>query len=103
MTVTELSGIKVIDVDTHVIEPYDLWTSRVSTARWGDAVPHVERNADGVDMWFSGSKSLGLAAGPAQVGWPEHPPLKPPTMDDAQPYTWRAPDRLKIMDEYGIY
>jgi predicted TIM-barrel fold metal-dependent hydrolase len=103
MTITELAGIKVIDVDTHVIEPYDLWTSRVSTARWGDVVPHVERNADGVDMWFSGSNSLGLAAGPAQVGWPEHPPLKPPTMDDAQPYTWRALDRLKIMDEYGIY
>ncbi len=33
--------IKVIDVDTHITEPYDLFTSRVSTKKWGDKVPHV--------------------------------------------------------------
>ncbi len=33
---------KVIDVDTHVTEPADVWTSRVS-AKWGDRVPHVSR------------------------------------------------------------
>ena len=32
---------KVIDVDTHVSEPEDLWTSRVSVKKWGDMVPHV--------------------------------------------------------------
>ena len=103
MSVTETSDIRVIDVDTHVIEPYDLWTSRVSTDRWGDLVPHVRRHDDGVDHWYSGDKWLGLAAGPAQVGWPEYPPLKPPTMDDAQPYTYSAPERLQKMDEYGVY
>ena len=30
----------VIDVDTHVSEPPDVWTSRVS-GKWGDRVPHV--------------------------------------------------------------
>ncbi len=30
----------VIDVDTHIIEPPDLWTSRMSS-KWGDRVPHV--------------------------------------------------------------
>jgi uncharacterized protein len=100
---TSVDEIRVIDVDTHVIEPYDLWTSRVSTERWGDLVPHVVRNDQGVDHWYSGDTWLGLAAGPAQVGWPEYPPLKPPTMDDAAPYTYLAPERLKKMDEYGIY
>jgi len=39
-TVAELlTEIKVIDVDTHVIEPYDLWTSRISVKKWGDKVP----------------------------------------------------------------
>jgi predicted TIM-barrel fold metal-dependent hydrolase len=102
MSVTELSNVRVIDCDTHVIEPYDLWTSRVSD-KWGELVPHVQRNDEGVDHWYSGDKWLGLAAGPAQVGWPEYPPLKPPTMDDAAPYTYDAPQRLKKMDEYGIY
>ena len=36
-----LEDYKVIDVDTHVSEPEDLWTSRVSVKKWGDMVPHV--------------------------------------------------------------
>ena len=31
----------IIDVDSHISEPGDLWTSRVSN-RWGDLVPHVK-------------------------------------------------------------
>jgi hypothetical protein len=33
---------EVIDVDTHITEPPDTWTSRVSR-RWGDDIPHIER------------------------------------------------------------
>jgi hypothetical protein len=33
---------KVIDVDTHVTEPADTWTSRVPE-NWKDRVPHIER------------------------------------------------------------
>ena len=36
-----LDDIRIIDADTHVIEPPDLFTSRVSTKKWGDLVPHV--------------------------------------------------------------
>ncbi len=35
-----LSSIQVIDTDTHISEPADLWTSRVA-AKWKDAVPSV--------------------------------------------------------------
>ena len=31
----------VADVDSHIIEPADLWTSRVDP-KWGDLVPHVK-------------------------------------------------------------
>ena len=37
----------VIDVDTHLTEPPDVWTSRVSS-KWGDAVPHIV-HVDGMD------------------------------------------------------
>ena len=37
---TDVSEIPIIDTDTHVVEPPDLWTSRVSS-KWGDLVPHV--------------------------------------------------------------
>ena len=32
--------IPIVDVDAHITEPYDLWTSRVAS-KWGDQVPHV--------------------------------------------------------------
>jgi uncharacterized protein len=99
-----LDEIKVIDVDTHVVEPYDLWTSRVSTSRWGDKVPHVRWDETRrADMWVSGDTVLGAAASAAQAGWSEAPPYHPPTLDDAAPATWRSEDRLKLMNEYGIH
>lgn len=53
----------VIDVDTHIIEPPDLWTSRVSVEKWGDAVPHVVADPQsGVDLWVTGSTVLQPAA-----------------------------------------
>ncbi len=36
-----LAGIKVIDVDTHLTEPHDLWTSR-APAKWKERVPQVK-------------------------------------------------------------
>lgn len=36
-----LQGIKVIDVDTHLTEPHDLWTSRAPAA-YKDRVPRIE-------------------------------------------------------------
>ena len=36
-----IDDIGIIDVDTHVAEPNDLWTSRLYRAPWGDRVPHV--------------------------------------------------------------
>jgi predicted TIM-barrel fold metal-dependent hydrolase len=99
-----LSTLRVIDVDTHIVEPYDLWTSRVSTARWGEKVPHVRWDPERkVDVWYSDGRSLGAAAAAAQAGWPETPPIHPPTLGEVSPSLWRNTDRLALMDEYGIY
>jgi predicted TIM-barrel fold metal-dependent hydrolase len=96
--------IRVIDVDTHVVEPYDLWTSRVSTRKWGDKVPHVRWDeARQADVWLSGDTVLGAAASAAQAGWKEAPPQHPPRLDDVDPALWRNEDRLKLMDLYGIH
>ncbi len=32
---------RVVDTDTHIIEPYDLWTARMSVRKWGEKVPHL--------------------------------------------------------------
>ena len=47
---------KVIDVDTHVTEPPDVWVSRVSK-KWGDRVPHIVRMGK-QDWWMIGDKPV---------------------------------------------
>jgi len=95
--------IKVIDSDTHVSEPEDLWTSRVSS-KWGNLVPHVELDQEtGKDFWYFGGERFQTAAGPAMAGWREFPPSHPPRLADADPGCWNPVERLKRMDEYGLH
>ncbi len=43
-----------IDTDTHITEPPDVWTTRVSK-KWGDRVPHIRR-VNEQDCWFVGDQ-----------------------------------------------
>ena len=75
MLESEVDRYKVIDTDTHVIEPYDLWTSRLDVKKWGDKVPHVRFDEKfNEDAWYFGEKRIGAAAGAAQAGWNQYPP-----------------------------
>lgn len=96
--------IKVIDADSHVSEPADLWTSRVSTQKWGDLVPHVafdEKIKE--DRWFMGGRPFQPTAAAAMAGWKEPPPDHPPSLAEADPGAYISKQRLKRMDEYGIW
>jgi uncharacterized protein len=96
--------IKVVDADSHVSEPADLWVSRVSTQKWGDLVPHVEFDEKiQEDRWFMGGKPFQPTAAAAMAGWTEPPPDHPPTLGDADPGAYIAKKRLERMDEYGIW
>ena len=46
----ESRGYRLIDADTHVNEPPDLWTSRVAS-KYRDRVPHMEHFEQG-DAWL---------------------------------------------------
>lgn len=95
---------KVIDADTHIVEPYDLWTSRISVKKWGDKVPHVRHDAESkIDFWHFGETRLGPAAGAALAGWHEYPPNHPKVKSDVPAWGWDAGERLKKMDEHGIW
>jgi predicted TIM-barrel fold metal-dependent hydrolase len=37
------------------------------------------------------------------AGWKEPPPSKPPTYEDALPSSFKAKDRVKLMNEYGVF
>jgi predicted TIM-barrel fold metal-dependent hydrolase len=95
--------IKVIDADSHVSEPEDLWTSRISS-KWGDLVPHVVFDPEkSEDRWWIAGKQFMATAGAAMAGWKEPPPDHPPTLQDADHGAWDVKERLKRMDEYGIW
>ena len=90
MTADWISG-RIIDADTHITEPANVWTSRVSS-KWGDTVPHVVAEAEtGTEHWYIGDVQLGAAAGSACYGWPEHWPSVPPTFAEAHPASYDAP------------
>lgn len=104
VTIEDARAMRIIDTDTHVIEPYDLWTSRISTARWGEMVPHVRWDDDEQqDIWVFGDTKLQAAAGSAMAGWHEYPPGHPRRMDQASPDTYDPVLRLERMNADGIF
>jgi len=99
-----LDGIKIVDADTHVIEPADLWTSRLSVKRWGDLIPQVRWDEDhDEEAWFFGGQRIQGAGASAMAGWPEFPPRHPRRMADVDPAATDPVQRLRHMDDDGIY
>jgi len=103
--VASVTGVRVIDADTHLTEPHDLWTSRAPTA-YRDRVPRVV-DVDGEPMWAVDDVVLQRASassvvhrdgsrcrGTAFIGW---------TFDDAHLAAHDVPTRLGVMDELGIW
>lgn len=100
---TTAEALRIIDADTHISEPADLWTSRVSK-KWGDLVLHVKWDERSRGLaWFIGDEKVAAAPSIAMAGWKEPPPSNPPTYEDAHPGAYDAVARLKLMDEEGIY
>jgi predicted TIM-barrel fold metal-dependent hydrolase len=99
-----LSSIDVIDTDTHVSEPYDLWTSRVP-AKYRDRVPVVETyELTGSKHWRIGDTWLAATGFFAQAGSSDYPPAgNYRNLEDADPGSWNPTDRLRRMDEHGVY
>jgi len=103
----DLTGIRVVDADTHIVEVGDLWTSR-APASLRDHVPHVEE-VDGAPTWVMEGTPLGWAykgtvisaAGDktetvvAYTDWRD--------LDDIHAGAYLVDARLAVMDAAGIY
>jgi predicted TIM-barrel fold metal-dependent hydrolase len=93
----------LIDCDSHVTEPSDLWTSRIG-GKWGDKAPHLVRHQSSGEMrWKVGDYLLTGEAKYSMAGWRDFPPSHPPTLADADSASWNPSERLKRMDDYGLY
>ena len=96
-----MSGYTIIDVDTHITEPADTWTSRVP-ASMRDRVPFMDRDAKGRDIWVIDGKRTSLVGLLATAGVGDFLD-RPNTMEDLHPASYDAKERLKYMDELGIW
>jgi predicted TIM-barrel fold metal-dependent hydrolase len=92
---------KPIDVDTHITEPPDVWTSRISK-KWGDKVPHIQQR-DGRDLWCIGDQMIGGPGFTTAAGFDGSYPESRMGYADSPPSSYDAKERLKYMDEEGIW
>lgn len=100
---TLLDDLKFIDADAHFTEPPDLWLSR-APASMRDRMP-VQRTVDGITAWYLDGElwsSIGgntIRRGREKV-LGQHI-IQP--FDDVDPSSWDVTERLKLMDEMGIW
>lgn len=88
----------LISVDDHVQEHPEVWTRRLSRARWGDRIPHLETQPDGTQHWIVDGQKLplaGVAAVGAVMADRTHEPQR---WEDVPPAAYVPAERLKAMD-----
>ena len=110
---------RIISVDDHVVEPPDLWTSRLP-AKYQDRCPRVERdtaefNFEGgvfsfekgveggemCDWWLYDDLVYPFPKLSAAAGFDELD-VVPVTFDEIHPAGWKQADRLTAMDENHV-
>jgi predicted TIM-barrel fold metal-dependent hydrolase len=93
----------IIDIDSHISEPPDLWTSRVPK-KWVDEVPQVRFNPElGVDDWFVKDLRLVSPGFLAMAGQDKYTPDFPAHYEEFDPAAWQPEARLARLDEFDVY
>jgi uncharacterized protein len=97
------TGLRIIDADTHLTEPTDLWTARLPE-RFRDEGPQVRfHEPTGTWRWQIGDRWCTMVGNYSVAGWRELYPSCPPTLEEADPACYDAKARLALMDSEGIY
>jgi predicted TIM-barrel fold metal-dependent hydrolase len=99
-----LSGLPIIDVDTHYSEPPDLWTAR-APRKLAERAPRVVRTDAGVDQWMVDGKHVFGPLGFCVIrrdASKEYGRLCLDTYDELHPGASQAKPRLAMMDRHGL-
>lgn len=103
MDAATLSTVPIVDSDTHVTEPLDLWLSRLPS-KWREIAPQVRFDeATSTNRWRVGDQWLAPVGNFSLAGYDKFGPQSPPTFEEIDPACWDPVLRLKRMDEYGIH
>ena len=101
-----MSGYRIVSSDSHVFEPGDLWTTRMSP-KFRDQAPRIIRMDDGGDYWYCGHEMLvpvgSAAGGAAGVRFTNPEKLSfVGKIEDARLGGWIPDEHVKDMDLDGI-
>jgi len=101
-----LEGLRVIDSDTHLTEPADLWTAR-APAKYRDRVPKIV-DIDGVPTWVADGNVVAFASGGGVIDREGKKgralqALYEWTMDDIHVAAFDPKARIGVMDDSGIW
>ncbi len=104
---TPETAIRVIDADTHLTEPHDLWVSR-APASIRDRVPQVKMHEGQMSWVIDGDKSIGTGAHPNSAILKNGTKVRELDQflklkfDDVHPGSSDVKARLAVMDEVGV-
>jgi predicted TIM-barrel fold metal-dependent hydrolase len=91
-----------ISVDDHVQEHPEVWTRRLSRAKWGDRIPHLERQADGTEHWVVDGQKLPLpGVALAGAAMPDRA-REPQRWEEVPKIAYVPSERLTAMDVDGV-
>lgn len=106
---TDVLGLEpdvlIVDVDTHLTEPADLWSSR-APAKYVDRLPRVEES-NGRLAWVFDGVEMGIAGGSSVIDRDGEKHLGMSFMDlgyeGIHQGAWRIEPRIEYMDEHGVW
>jgi uncharacterized protein len=96
----------VLDMDSHVMEPPDLWTTYLES-RYRDRAIHIRQTADGTEELVADGKVL-LAGRLAGLGGVDHEPEQVfrsgalSYLDGCPPASYDTAARVALLDEWGV-
>ena len=101
-----MGSYRIISADSHVVEPDDLWTSRIEP-EFKEQAPRIVRDeSTGGDWWFcNGQRMLGIAFAGTQTGTRfEHPEVlsRDDAFENVRPGGYIPEEHVKDMDLDGV-
>ena len=100
-----MAKLEVISSDSHIVEPPDLWTSRIDPA-FRERAPHMIIDNEGLAHWLvEGDQPLGSVGAPSQAGQRYEDPEAitfEGTLEDVRPGAFDPTPRIDDLNVDGV-
>ena len=104
-----MAAYKLISADSHIVEPPDMYTSRMA-AKYRDRAPRIERRqtpaGHDYDAWFIDGMQVGTLGAVIQAGQRFEDPSQIDFLgvwDDVRPAAYEAAPMLKELEDDGVW